>query len=323
MKIIVVGAGISGCVCAYELSKAGHEVVVVEKGRGVGGRMATRRMQGARIDHGAQFLTARSPRMLTLLEQWKANQDVVPWYDRIPDRPDLPTGIRYRGSMGMTSPVKYLARSFSSELVFFVDQVVRHDAGWMVCEAGTQGRQLTADHLVLTLPSVQMLDLFDRSSLVLDDGTMERLRGIRHTRCLALLGLLEDHSSLEHPGTVTHPDQQVDWLSDNQRKGISELPSFTLHANDEYSQKYWDASDEERVPHLLGVAEEFLGARVTQWSVHRWGFAKPVVTFGDSHWHSEDLALTLAGDGFGGERVENAALSGWNAADAILKRTSS
>ena len=50
MKIVVVGAGISGCVCAYELSKAGHEVVVIEKGRGVGGRMATRRMQGARID---------------------------------------------------------------------------------------------------------------------------------------------------------------------------------------------------------------------------------------------------------------------------------
>ena len=47
MKIVVVGAGISGCVCAYELSKAGHEVVVIEKGRGVGGRMATRRMLGS------------------------------------------------------------------------------------------------------------------------------------------------------------------------------------------------------------------------------------------------------------------------------------
>ena len=180
----------------------------------------------------------------------------------------------------------------------------------MVCEAGSQSRQLTADHLVLTLPSVQMLDLFDRSSLVLDDGTMERLRGIRHTRCLALLGLLEDQSSLDHPGTVTHPDQQVDWLSDNQRKGISELPSFTLHANDEYSQKYWDASDEERVPHLLGVAEGIFGARshsmvrspvgIRQACRYLWGF----------HWHSEDLALTLAGDGFGGRRVENAALSG-------------
>ena len=52
MKILVVGAGISGCVCPYQLSKAGHDVVVIEKGRGVGGRMAARRVGGARIDHG-------------------------------------------------------------------------------------------------------------------------------------------------------------------------------------------------------------------------------------------------------------------------------
>ena len=71
MKIIVVGAGISGCVCAWRLARAGHEVTLLEKGRGVGGRMATRRMEGARIDHGAQFFTARDPRMLELLSHWE------------------------------------------------------------------------------------------------------------------------------------------------------------------------------------------------------------------------------------------------------------
>ena len=53
MNVIVIGAGISGCACAHQLVYAGHQVTVVEKGRGVGGRMATRRMEGARIDHGA------------------------------------------------------------------------------------------------------------------------------------------------------------------------------------------------------------------------------------------------------------------------------
>ena len=56
MKVLVVGAGISGCICARRLSDLGHEVTVVEKGRGVGGRMSTRRMNGARIDHGLNFL---------------------------------------------------------------------------------------------------------------------------------------------------------------------------------------------------------------------------------------------------------------------------
>jgi predicted NAD/FAD-dependent oxidoreductase len=57
MKIVVVGAGISGCVSAFRLAEAGHDVTLLEKGRGLGGRMSTRRMGGARIDHGAQFFT--------------------------------------------------------------------------------------------------------------------------------------------------------------------------------------------------------------------------------------------------------------------------
>jgi predicted NAD/FAD-dependent oxidoreductase len=111
---------------------------------------------------------------------------------------------------------------------------------------------------------------------------------------------------------------EIDWISDNQIKGISEDPSCTIHASDEYSQKFWDAPDSERIPQLLSVAEDRLGVKITSWVSHRWGFAKPVVTFGASHWHSFERNLTLAGDGFGGERIENAALSGWDAADSII-----
>jgi len=39
MNIVIIGAGISGCSCAFTLRQAGHHVTVVEKGRGVGGRM--------------------------------------------------------------------------------------------------------------------------------------------------------------------------------------------------------------------------------------------------------------------------------------------
>ena len=97
MKISVVGAGISGCVCAYRLAKAGHEVTLLEKGRGVGGRMSTRRMNGARIDHGAQFFTVRDSRINELLKIWQSKGVVVPWYDQVPGREDLPRSTRFRG----------------------------------------------------------------------------------------------------------------------------------------------------------------------------------------------------------------------------------
>jgi len=66
------------------------------------------------------------------------------------------------------------------------------------------------------------------------------------------------------------------------------------------------------------VAEECLQSKITEWSCHRWGFAKPLVTFGANQYISAWDRLSLAGDSFGGERIENAAMSGWDAAQAIL-----
>ena len=314
--VIVLGGGISGCSCAHRLSQSGYAVTLVEKGRGVGGRMSTRRMEGARIDHGAQFFTARDSRLIDLVADWRKNEVVTPWYDSIAGRPDVPSGIRYRGTEGMTSPAKFLARSFTVEKSFFVEKIQK-DHHWTVVERMGQNRILKAKHLVVTFPVPQVIELLDRSDFSLDSVTMDRLRAVRYTRCIALLGLLSGSSNLEHPGTVTHPVAEVDWVSDNQVKGISGKPACTVHASDDFSQKHWDTADEERGPLLKKVAEDTLGTEVTQWSCHRWGFAKPLQTFGASHFHSAEHALTLAGDGFGGERIENAFLSGWEAAEQI------
>ena len=204
MNVVVVGAGISGSVCAWRLAKFGHNVTLVEKGRGVGGRMATRRMEGARIDHGAQFFTVRDSRMEELLSLWVAEKAVVPWYDHIPGLPDLPRGQRYRGTEGMTSPAKVLAKEFSVETNLFVDRIRRDGQKWLISERAGEGRQLQADHLVITIPSVQLLELFERSHYSLDEDTMNSIRSIRHTRCLAVLGIMDRPSSLKHPLSLIH-----------------------------------------------------------------------------------------------------------------------
>ncbi len=54
--IAVIGAGIAGLVCAQQLSQARYSVVVVKKSRGLGGRLATRRLHGTLADHGACYL---------------------------------------------------------------------------------------------------------------------------------------------------------------------------------------------------------------------------------------------------------------------------
>ncbi len=90
---------------------------------------------------------------------------------------------------------------------------------------------------------------------------MSRLQSIRHTQCLAILGFLDRSSKLNQPGAVTHPYKDVDWLSDNQVKGISEVPAITLHASAEFSDQYWDIPDSEWASELIAPAEDALDAR--------------------------------------------------------------
>ena len=56
--VAVIGAGISGLFAARTLADRGLNVKVFDKGRGLGGRMSTRRVDGKScFDHGAQYFT--------------------------------------------------------------------------------------------------------------------------------------------------------------------------------------------------------------------------------------------------------------------------
>jgi monoamine oxidase len=59
-RVIVAGGGLAGLVCAYELHKRGHEVVVVEASNRTGGHVRTRREgldDGLYADQGAEHFT--------------------------------------------------------------------------------------------------------------------------------------------------------------------------------------------------------------------------------------------------------------------------
>ena len=57
----IVGAGAAGAGAAYALRDAPVDVTVIEKSRGVSGRAATRRREGCRYDHGANYVKEHGP----------------------------------------------------------------------------------------------------------------------------------------------------------------------------------------------------------------------------------------------------------------------
>ena len=58
---VIIGSGSAGLACARTLAAAGLGPVVLDKGRGIGGRLATRRVGAMQFDHGAQYVTAQKP----------------------------------------------------------------------------------------------------------------------------------------------------------------------------------------------------------------------------------------------------------------------
>ena len=77
--ILVLGAGVAGLACARELARAGRPCVVLERSRGVGGRCATRRIEGQAVDHGIALLHARTPGFAAVLRELPSEGLIEGW----------------------------------------------------------------------------------------------------------------------------------------------------------------------------------------------------------------------------------------------------
>ena len=78
--IAVIGAGLAGLIAAERLRRAGRQVLVVDKARGPGGRLATRRGDDSvRMDHGCQYLVEDDRDELATLVQGPDREFMASW----------------------------------------------------------------------------------------------------------------------------------------------------------------------------------------------------------------------------------------------------
>ena len=77
IQTIVVGAGIAGLTAAYQLQKAGHEVLLLESRKYVGGRMFTIEWEGFLVDGGAKFVTTSDHSLLDMVRELGLEDQLV------------------------------------------------------------------------------------------------------------------------------------------------------------------------------------------------------------------------------------------------------
>ncbi|NDD62976.1 MAG: FAD-dependent oxidoreductase [Acidobacteria bacterium] len=321
---LIIGAGMAGLSAARSLTAAGHDVTIIDKGRGVGGRMATRwsdTPEGVRAwyDHGAQFFTVRSDKFQAEVDRWRAAGLVLEWAHGFADGTGLPRADghpRYAVRGGMNALARELAAPLGIRLQTRADAIA-WSAGWQI--RLESGETLTASHLILTPPVEQSLALLDAGGTRLPDDARAALDQIDYDPCFALLVELEEPSRLPAPGAVQIQGEPIAWIGDNHRKGISPAAfTVTIHAGPEFTRTHWDSPHEVVATKLLAAADRWLGSPVRRWQAHRWRYSQPRTPHAEACLLVESPApLVFAGDAFGQPRLEGAFLSGLAAANAL------
>jgi len=312
MRVVVVGAGIAGLMAAQSLSKSGHDVVVVDKGRSPGGRLATRRIDDATLDHGAQFFTVRDSLFESHVSEWIASGVVTEWCRGFDTTTQNNDGYpRYRGVRGMTDIAKHLAEGLDvrcNTLAFSIAPGAT--SKWQL--KIDDGSVLDGDAIIVTCPLPQAYALLVTAGIELPESMLRT----EYDRTICLLAVLDTSSVVTKPGGLQNPDETFSFIADNAIKGISSATALTLHANPQFSLEHWDTSTDDVQRLLLERAGPWIGdATVITSQIKKWRLATPLTIWPERYWVND--MIVLAGDAFGGPKIEGAALSGLAAANYL------
>lgn len=309
--ILIIGGGIAGLSAATALADTGARTIVLDKGRGPGGRMAARRVEigGEPIgfDHGAQYFTARDPAFREAVGGWEAAGVAARW-------PAAGTEA-WVGTPGMNAPIRAMAEALDVRWNTRAERLVRSGALWRV-EAGEQ--VFTAATVLVAVPAEQ-------AAVLLADTAPEmaiRAAGVTSAPCWAVMAGFDARLDLA-ADTFRSDSGPVSWAARNSAKpGRAGVETWVIHASPQRSRELIDLPKEE-VAHIL-LADFFAAigtasATPLHLDAHRWLYAQPEARKGGGALFDPRLQIGIAGDWLHSPRVEGAWLSGRALAEAVLQ----
>ncbi|WLR57877.1 NAD(P)/FAD-dependent oxidoreductase [Guptibacillus hwajinpoensis] len=319
VDVAIVGGGIAGTLAARKLTEDGINVLVLDKSKSVGGRLATRRIGDGRADHGAQFFTVRTDQFQQFVDEWEQNQWISRWFG---DK-----HARYKATNGMNQLVKNLASGVPHQLNSKVERIERAEEEYVVISE--EGERVQASLVILTPPAPQTLQLLEASDVQLSDQSLQSLNQI--TFDPAIVGLLtlkkEEETRLPPEG---HKDSDlpdgIERVVDNREKGISDERIITVYGTPDFSKSFYHHEDEAVLSEMLKKIDHLLPLEsLVSQQLKRWRYAQAVHVHNHPFLNVSDKeAIFVAGDAFlhendqaGRTRIESAVLSGVAVAEEI------
>ncbi|HIK06454.1 MAG TPA: NAD(P)/FAD-dependent oxidoreductase [Trichormus sp. M33_DOE_039] len=332
--VVVIGAGMAGLICAQQLSQAGYSVLVVEKSRGLGGRLATRRFNETRIDHGACYLKPKGELFSKLVNLLCDRHILEVWTDTVYEF-TTHTGVsapqnrtpRYVAPEGMSAIAKFLAQDLNillNQRVTGIDLTAEHR--WHIT-LESSSEELTAKALVIAIPAPQAFMLLaPLSGKVLSPAFLENLNSAEFDPCISVMSgyIATIQPLLDWKAISFIDDDVVGWIGfDSSKRHQSPQPVFVVQSSASFAQLHLESPDLQATgKQMLEYVANILNLpwlENPEWmQVHRWRYAFPRSPWPEKFLDAEAASpLVCCGDWCGGNLVEGAMLSGLAASERI------
>lgn len=313
-SIAIIGAGVAGLTAARIMQRAGYSPTIYEKSRGLGGRIATRRIEGdSEFDHGAQYFTAETDAFKEFLERTNIASNIAGWSPH--GKPNDYEKTWWVGTPRMNSPFKASTHNLDIRLRTRIADITRLGKGYRLRGEEINNR-LVYDYVMVTTPAPQALDL-----IKIQTSMRDQIGSIKIAPCWTLLAILAGEARPEQD-VYQSSDGPISWAARNNSKPgrPSENETWVIQASPQWSTEYLECEKEEIKPRLIPLMCELFGMSHVELSyadAHRWRYARVMRAAGVPFLADETGTLFYAGDGCLGPRVECAFESGLAAAEAL------
>jgi renalase len=285
--VLVIGAGVAGLACAQVAAAAGKKVRVLERSRGVGGRCATRRLDGQPVDHGLVFLHGQSPEFLAALREvpgpWREGWPMVVQGSGTPCQPVAfaPGSYRLAHAHGNSAWAKHWAGGLEVVRETRAVGLELHEDG--VAVLATQ-RDAPATFIgrdvVLAMAGPQSLALLANQQLSPRVETARALLAMMPSvPCATVIALYP--ADVPRPAwDVCYPETSSALLllaHDSAKREHPARLALVLQARPAWSSACLGQSPDAWAPRLLEEAAKVLGpwaATPTTWQGHMWRHAR-------------------------------------------------
>jgi|GEM_PF-1681674 len=272
----IIGAGLSGLHLGQLLKKNPAKTIILEKSPGLGGRVATRRIEGLGFDHGCP-----------LIQDWPDIKSFLNHY--LPDSVLKKEQDDFYLTGGMNQLGKAMAQDLTVHRNVRVSYLKREDHKWIVMT--DEGPIFQSEKVVLTAPLPQALELLINSDIKLNDEN--RLRSIQYSKGIMGLFIAKDLPSLFKK---IHPEGHELFFM---KKRNLHPDGLVFMSNANLSEEYFAQNDFEVLPIIINKIQESLGTALSysSYQIKRWRYVKPLKSL-QSPYLEVAPNLFLIGDSF-------------------------